>query len=496
MKNILSGLRRVARMWPERPALHLSEGVVTYRQFQDRVLQAGSALAELGVKPGDRVAVLMLNCPEYLELYYATAAIGAVIVPFNIRWNFEEMAFTLGDSGAGVLVTDERFAAVAQRLAPPVSLSLAEYRDRRRRAALWDGPEPEESDLAGLFYTSGTTGGPKGAMLTHRNLLANAFTSIIETEGTPDWIWLHSAPMFHLANGAAMYAVTMIGAGHCFIPGFEPEAFLRAVERYRATSTVLVPTMMNLLVNHPALERADTSSLRAMLYGASPMPLDVLRRAMERLPCRFYQGYGMTETSPLLTVLHPEEHVMEGADDAWAPVNSAGRPVGGVEVRVVDDEDRDVGPRQVGEIVARGANVMRGYWNRPEITAEVLRGGWMHTGDMGAFDERGFLYIRDRKKDMIKPGGENVYSPEVEAVLYAHPDVLEVAVIGLPDEKWGERIHAVVVARPGREVSADEIIGFCRERLTRFKCPTSVEFIEALPKSGSGKVQKNVLRQR
>jgi len=245
-------------------------------------------------------------------------------------------------------------------------------------------------------------------------------------------------------------------------------------------------------VNHPDFDRYDKSSLRLVMYGASPMPLDLLRRAMEKLPCGFRQGYGLTETSPILTCLAPEDH-----QDLESPVAcSAGRPVPGVEVRVVDVNDREVPAGEAGEVVARGANIMKGYWKRPEITADVMRGGWFHTGDIGRFDERGYLYILDRKKDMIKPGGENVYSQEVESMVASHPDVLEVAVIGVPDEKWGEAIKAVVVKRPGRELTEQQLIEYCRERMTHFKCPSSVDFLESLPKGGTGKLQKNVLRQR
>lgn len=258
----------------------------------------------------------------------------------------------------------------------------------------------------------------------------------------------------------------------------------------------VVPTMLNAMVNHPAFDRYDTSSLRMMIYGASPMPLDLLRRAQEKLDCPFAQGYGLTEASPTLTYLGPEDHTLENASQQFAPVKSAGRPVMGVEVRVVDLMDRELPPGEVGEIVARGDNIMKGYWNQPAITRDTLRGGWLHTGDMGTFDAQGYLYILDRKKDMIKPGGENVYSPEVESMIASHPEVLEVAVIGLADEKWGEAIKAVVVRRPGSALTEAGLIEYCRERMAHFKCPASVDFVDTLPKGGTGKVQKTVLRAR
>ena len=342
---------------------------------------------------------------------------------------------------------------------------------------------------------SGTTGGPKGAMLTHRNLYSNAMLTMASGMDLGS-VYLHAAPMFHLADGAGTHVTTLLGAAHCFVEVFDPTAVLDAIERYRVTASVLVPTMINAVVNHPDLGTYDLSSLDRILYGASPMPLPLLERAMNVLGCKFQQAYGMTETSPVLTMLAPEDHRLENLDATFAPVRSAGRPIVGMEVRVVDFDDRPVPVGEVGEIVARGDNVMQGYWKRPEIDAEVLRGGWMHTGDMGAFDERGFLYILDRKKDMIKTGSENVYSPEVEAALVAHDDVLEAAVIGIPDERWGETIRAIVALRPGAQCTEADIIGHCRARMTHFKCPTSVVFIDALPKGGTGKVQKPVLRAR
>jgi long-chain acyl-CoA synthetase len=271
---------------------------------------------------------------------------------------------------------------------------------------------------------------------------------------------------------------------------------MKAIERYRVNRTVLVPAMLNMILNHANFAQYDLSCLDRVTYGASPMPLPLLRQAMGALPnCQFYQGYGMTELSPLATVLFPEDHRFENVDRDFAPVKSAGRPVVGVEVRVVDAQDRDMPVGQAGEVIARGPNVMKGYWNRPEINAEVLRGGWMHTGDIGAFDEEGFLYLLDRKKDMIKTGSENVYSPEVESTVCAHPAVLEAAVIGIPDERWGEAVRAVVAVRPGAKLTETELIEWCRGRLTHFKCPTSVVFTESLPKGGTGKIQKTALRE-
>ena len=502
-------LRRAKRLYANSIAIHHQDLQITYEEFYRIVENSARKLAALGAAKGDRIAVMMLNCPEYLELYYSTAMAGAMIVPLNTRWHVNEIVYTLSDSGSKVLFIDDCFA----RLVPEIRAGataleqivfvgnaecpegLADWRTVPPTPAVFE--EPHEDDVVGLFYTSGTTGGPKGAMLSHRNLYTNAIHSMLPPFSiSPGWKWLHSAPMFHLADAGAIHGLTLSAATHCFIPSFDPEETLRAIERYRINSLVLVPTMINMVVNHPNLGRYDISSLERVLYGASPMPMPLLRLAMDKLRCGFIQGYGMTEVSPLLTVLGEEDHKFENTDRPFAPVKSAGKPVAYVEVRVVDANDNDVPVGQVGEIIARGPNVMKGYWNRPEINAEVLRGGWMHTGDLGAMDEEGFLYILDRKKDMIKTGGENVYSPEVESVLCAHPAVLEAAVIGVSHPNWGETIRAVIVARNGCSLAEAEIIAWCRDRLTHFKCPTSVVFTDSLPKGGTGKVQKNVLRER
>ena len=493
--NLLYCLRRAKDFYGASVASYRDEGCMTWNEFYDRVHRAAAFFRDLGIQKGDRVAVWMLNSHEYLELYYATAIAGIVIVPLNTRWHESDVAFTLADSESVALIVDDRFAPEISKVPRPQHVIYA------GRGACPDGmtsygysnakhrfDEPDSEDLVGLFYTSGTTGGPKGVMLTHRNLWSNLVHSMMARFSKA--IWLHAAPMFHLADLGSMYVITSNGGAHAFLPSYDPEKFMQIVERYRISETVLVPTMLNMLIHHEKFGSYDLSSLENFLYGASPMPTPLLKSAMGKLPgTRFRQGYGMTEASPLLTVLDYEDHFGDA-------VASAGKPVFGAEVRVVDELDNDVPAGESGEIIARGANVMKGYWKRPEITAEVLRGGWLHTGDVGKFDKNGFLYILDRKKDMIKPGGENVYTPEVESAIAAHPGVLEVAVIGIPDVKWGETIRAVITRRPGSSLTDTELMEWCRARMTHFKCPTSVVFVDTLPKGGTGKVQKGVLREK
>jgi long-chain acyl-CoA synthetase len=479
--NVLFSLRRAKQFYGSNPA----SGGFTWSEFYDLVYRKAAFLRGQGIEKGDRLAVWMLNSHEYLELYFATAIAGIVIVPINTRWHVNDVDFTLADSGAKALVVDEHFAAKVGELkcAPRILYSC----DCSDAPVPFD--EPDENDLVGLFYTSGTTGGPKGVMLTHRSLWSNTL-HVMLTAGMTQGAWLHAAPMFHLADQWSIYVNAALGSANLYLALFDPEEFLLAVEAHRVTDTIIVPTMINMVLHHPSFDRYDLSSLQRVMYGASPMPAPLIELAMRKLPhAEFLQGYGMTETSPMLTLLAHKDH-------CGARLAVAGKPVVGVEVRVVDSADQDVAVGECGEVIARGANIMKGYWNKPEITEDALRGGWMHTGDLGRFDEEGFLYILDRKKDMIKPGSENVYSPEVESMILGHPAVLEVAVIGVPDEKWGEAIRAVVVCRASHYLEEMELIEWCRERMTHFKCPTSVVVTDALPKGGTGKIQKNVLRER
>jgi long-chain acyl-CoA synthetase len=356
--------------------------------------------------------------------------------------------------------------------------------------------EVQDSDLAGIFYTGGTTGLAKGVMLNHRNLLSNSHHMLINFPLIKDEVYCHAAPMFHLANGGAMYGNTTHGTKHTFLKAFDAKAAMEIIQKEKVTSVVMVPAMINFLLNHPDIAQYDLSSLKRIIYGASPMPVELLKKAMKVLGCDFIQGYGMTEASPLLTVLYPEDHHTEGPEKLTGRLLSCGREIIGVEVRVVNEQGYNVKPGEVGEIIAKGPNIMQGYWKKEAETRAVLKNGWYYSGDMGTVDEENYIFLVDRKKDMIISGGENIYSTEVENALYTHPGVLEAAAIGVPDEKWGEAVKGVVVLKSGANVTAEELIQHCKGQIAAYKVPKSIEFISELPKSGAGKILKRDLREK
>jgi long-chain acyl-CoA synthetase len=508
--SIIEGLRKAAAANPQKIAAVCGHTRLPFQQTIERIDRLSGALGGLGIGPGDRVAVLAFNCHRYFELYYGVPQMGASIVPINFRIPAAEIKYILDHSGARALAVDAELAPLIDQVRDELAavehfISISpEPRDGylsyeallSNASNEYHGPSALGDELLGLFYTSGTTGHPKGVMLTHDNLISN--TRHVEAAYTylPDEIYLHAAPMFHLADGAAVFTNAGRGSTQVFIPRFEPQATLEAIQRERITHALLVPTMINFVLQVPTLADYDLSSLRHVTYGASPIAPEVLRRAMQAFGCNFGQGYGLTEAAPLLTVLSPADH-RRGLAESERLLASCGKPAPGVEVRVVDVAGRDVQPGEVGEIIARGPNIMRGYWRRDDETASALVDGWLHTGDLAMVDEEGYLYLVDRKKDMIVTGGENVFSTEVEAVLYAHPAVKEAAVIPVPDSQWGEAVHACIALKDHTLASAEELIEFCRPRLASYKVPRSIEFIAGeLPKGGTGKILKKQLRER
>ena len=508
--------------WPIRRAMrvhHDSEAVVdgpvrmTYAEYGPKVLGLGAGLRSLGLGDGDIVALAATNSWRHLTCWLGIPASGLVLNNLNYRLAPAELEFIVNDSGAKAIIVDDSYVELARTLkaacptlqhlvhagnaAPPVGFvsfdELAAHDPLPTSVTSFVG----QDTLAAISYTGGTTGLPKGVMQSHGNLLANAMHGQFAVGFRYDDVYIHAAPMFHAADAACTFALTWVGAKHVVIPGWDPERFCYEVERESMTMTLIVPTMINMLVNHPGVQYRDFSSWRLLAYGASPMPEELLRKAMAALPCGFIQLYGMTEASPILTANTVEDHVRGAAGEPGfvERLRSAGAQVPGVEVEVrrPDGTVCDVG--EPGEVYGRGANIMLGYWNRPEETAAALVEGWYRSGDVAYADDHGYLYIVDRAKDMIISGGENIYTTEVENALYAHPAVLEVAVVGVPHEQWGEAVHAEVVPKGGAVVTEAELIAHCRTRIAGYKLPRSVHIrSDALPKSGAGKILKKDLR--
>ncbi|MGD8342667.1 MAG: AMP-binding protein, partial [Desulfobacterales bacterium] len=355
----------------------------------------------------------------------------------------------------------------------------------------------DENQVAHLYYTSGTTGRPKGVMLTHKNVCSHALITIAELKLVDTDVWGHIAPMFHLADAWATFAITWVGAQHVMVPQFEAEAVMAAIERQKITLSNLIPTMLNLMIKHPRVAEYDFSSLREILSGGAPIAPELVKSIMQTLGCDYIQTYGMTETSPYLTFSILKAHLTALPPDAQLKYKSkTGRPAIGVDLKVVDEQGDPVAAdeQQVGEIWVKGDTITPGYWNQPKETASAFSNGWLHTGDLATLDSEGYVNIVDRKKDMIVTGGENVYSTEVENVLYMHPKILEAAVFGVPDERWGEAVNAAVVLKTGETVTADELIAFCKEHQAAYKAPKAIVFLDELPKTGSGKIYKKGLR--
>ena len=517
--RLTQGIHRAVQLFPNELALISDEGSFSWRELAGRVARLAGALRDLGVAPGDRVAMLADNGPRYVEYYFAVLWAGGVLAPLNTRWARPEKLHCLNDSGAQVLLVDAEHASEAAELregSPEISATifadspsaypsaqasaggteLLDYESLLRESQPITDAERGGDDLAALFYTGGTTGRAKGVMLSHANFLANSMTALVNLGISNRSVHLHVSPLFHLAGGSRVFTLTVAGGVHALMGKFDPDRFLGAIERFGVTVTVVVPTMLNTLLQHPRFDEYDLSSLELLSYGASPMPESLLAEAMARLPdVQFLQSYGMTELSPVATMLEPEFHTFEGP--SAGKIRSAGRAVFNADVAIMDADDQPVSTGEIGEICVRGPMVMQGYWGQPELTAQALRGGWMHTGDAGYMDVDGFVFLVDRVKDMIITGGENVYSAAVENVLYQHPDVHECAVIGIPSDKWGEAVHAIVVPEAGARLDVGQLLDHCREQLAGYECPKSVDVWDAeLPKSGVGKILKAELRKR
>jgi fatty-acyl-CoA synthase len=510
-------LTKALKLFPQKQAIVCGERRWTYQEFCNRINQLSHCLKGFGIKKGDKVAILHPNCHAFLEAYYAIPQIGAISVPLNYRLSPREIAFILKDSESRILIADSMFknqvdpirgeirgierilwTGGPQELNNPIDLNYEKVLEQAEFSALPDPPINGE-DIAQIYYTSGTTGRPKGVMLSHKNVATHALGTIAEIHLKDCDVWIHVAPLFHLADAWATWAVTWVGGTHVLVREFDAKVVLESIQREKVTLTNLIPTMLNLMVNHPDVGKFDYSSLRVLLSGGAPIAPEVVRKIVETFKCDYIQTYGMTETSPYLTLSILKEHLKKlSSEDQLRFKSKTGREFIGVDLRVVNEQGKEIkkDEKEVGEIIVKGDIVTKGYWKLPEETNKSIKEGWLYTGDMAVIDEEGYVTIVDRKKDMILTGGENVYSTEVENVLYMHPAILECAVVGVPDQKWGEAVKGIVVLKPGQKATGQEIIQFCKERMTHYKAPKSIDFIEGLPRTGSGKIHKKGLRDK
>jgi fatty-acyl-CoA synthase len=508
-------IRYAEQQFPHNTAIVCGDLRFTYEQFADRAARLGGTLRALGVEPGDRVAFLSTNCHRLLEAYYGVLEASAVLLPLNVRLAPPELAYILNDSEAKILFFERQFLPLVEafRQAAPSVRSFI-LLDAAPQAAWmesqnYDGflaaaqplrrdvMEVDENSLAELFYTSGTSANPKGVMLTHRNIYLHGLSTAIELQVPPGAVELHTIPLFHANGWGKAHTITMTGGAHVMIHQFIPAEVFRLIEREHVQGCCLVPTMAIALINSPERHKFDLSSLRRVIIGGAASSPVLVREVEAELGCTCISGYGLTETSPVLTFSSIKTGIQATTNECQARQSMAGFAIPGVEIRVVDAEGNDVPSdgESVGEVVARSDGVMEGYWRQPEETKHVFRGGWFHTGDLATMDEDGYIIIVDREKDIIVSGGENISSLELERTITGHPGVYEVAVIGVPHEKWGEVPKACVVLKPGQVVTETELIDLCRSCLARYKCPHYVEFLDILPKTGTGKILKRELRK-
>ncbi len=499
-----------AERHPDRPAFVWGDEVTTYRQANDRVNALAAGLCELGLAPGERVGILMWNRPQLLESFFATWKAGGCVVPLNARFVADEVIYHLQDPRATVVVFGQEFKETMTQIRDQLPLvkhficvgdSHSDHISYEELVAGKKGTRPPDlqvgdSDLAWLFYTSGTTGRPKGAMLTYGNLTFAAVGWVADLMHLePEDVALHAATLTHGA-GFHSLALTMKASTQVILKParFDPENFCATVAKHRVTNTWLVPTQIKMLLNYPDLDRWDLSSLKWVVYGGSPMYVEDLKDALQRIGPVFVQLFGQGETPMTGTYLRAQEHIIDGPGSER--LASCGHARSGLEVSIVDENDRELPRGTAGELCVRGPTVMKGYWERPEATAETLRNGWLHTGDVAYMDEQGYVFILDRTKDLIISGGSNIYPREVEEVLLQHPAVSEVCVLGVPDELWVEAVKAVVVLKSGTTATEEEIIAFAGERMAGYKKPKSVDFVNELPKNPVGKILKRELRDR
>ena len=500
---------------PDRPAIIFEGKKFTFSELSERVNRLANALVDLGIEKGERVAILQVNCNQYVEVYYAVARIGAIFVPLNFRAKRDELVYMLNNSEASTLFVGERYVELVNSIRPDLPLVKHYISIEGKQEGMLDYDEllasasDEEvftdiadEDITMLMYTAGTTGLPKGVPLSHNSFGLYVLENVNPADPEIEETNLLTMPLYHVAGAQAMLAATYGGRSLAMMRQFEVDEWLETVQREKANRAMLVPTMLKRVIDHPDLDKYDLSSLKVITYGAAPMPFEVIKKAIGLFPgVNFINAFGQTETASTITTLGPDDHIIEGTEEEKEKKlrrlsSSIGRPMSDVEMKIIDDTGNDLPLGEVGEIVARGPRVMSGYWKDAEKTAKAITAdGWLHTGDMGYTDEEGYFYLAARADDLIIRGGENISPEEVENVLYSHPAVEEAAVIGIPSPEWGHEPRAIVVFKEGKTATAEELIEFCRERLASFKRPRSIIFTDELPRTSTGKVLKRVLRE-
>ncbi|GBD26678.1 Long-chain-fatty-acid--CoA ligase [bacterium HR30] len=512
--NTANFLAVPASLFPEQEIARFQGRAWSYQELWTEVRQLAGGLRQLGLNPGDCLGVLDTNSDRYVALYYATVYLGGVFLPLNYRAKPQELQFMIASAGVSVLVVGERYLAVVEALLPeleqrpsvvalvPGSSFGLQYEDLLHDGLVEEPVDVDDGDTAILMYTSGTTAQPKAVLLTHGDFTQYVTSNVELADGTPRGTALICVPLYHIAGATSIMTNVWTGRRMVLLPQFDAAAWLATVERERVTHAFVVPTMLKQVLDHPDFAHRDLSSLETLSYGGAPMPFPVIRRAIEAFPptVGFVNAFGQTETTSTLTVLGPEDHRLSGdpADDErkLRRLRSIGRPLPDVEVIVVDEEGRELPAGKVGELWVRTPRVMKGYRTNAGIQSPLQRDGWLPTRDMGWIDEDGYVFLAGRKDDMIIRGGENIAPAEVESTLFSHPGVEDVAVIGVPDIEWGQRVAAFVVRRQGSEVTAQGLIEFCRQRLASFKKPDFVYFVSELPKNPLGKVLRRELRER
>jgi fatty-acyl-CoA synthase len=509
-------LRYAEQQYPQRTAVVCNQERLTYAQFANRTRRLAGALRQAGVQPGDRVAFLGTNCHRLLEAYYGVLEAGAVLLPLNIRLAPGELSYVVNDAEATILFVEKQFLGLVESFRKEIpcvktfcqldGTPEASWLSPHNYDALLEAANPhradiasiDENSLAELFYTSGTSANPKGVMLTHRNIYLHAQNVCLGFNTENGAVELHTIPLFHANGWGVAHFLTLLGGKHVMIQRFETKEVFRLIEQEGVHSFSVVPIMATALVNCPERHKYNLSSLRRIVIGGAASSPTLIREVERELGCECFSGYGLTETCPSLSISPMKLGMGWEGEQRYEGQAMTGYAFPGAELRVVDADDNDV-PRDgktIGEIIARSDGVMEGYWRQPAASAEALRGGWFHTGDMATLNEEGYLLIVDRKKDIIVSGGENVSSLEIEKTILAHPAVLEAGVIPVPDEKWGEVPKALVVLKPNAAVTEAELIEFCRAHLSHYKCPRSFEFVASLPKTGTGKILKKDLRKK